>query len=729
MKANNILRSLILVGLFIVPFIPFVVSSSLLFPFITGKAFIFRFIVQVIFGLWAALALRDSDYRPKRSYIFKALSIFIGIVLLADIFALDSFKAFWSNYERMEGFVGLAHLYLYFIVAASVLKTKDIWNKFLATNVFASAIMVIYSFFQLAGKITINQGGVRVDGTFGNATYLGIYMVFNIFIAAILFLHHRSKYGRITLGVVGLLNLIVLYFTATRGAILGLIGGTFIAFVYLAIKANKGEKIRKFAVGFVLLLILGGAAFWSVRETQFVKNSPVLSRFGSLSFSEIKNQGRYYVWPMALKGVQEKPILGWGQEGFNYVFDKYFDVRMYNQEPWFDRTHNIILDWLVNAGVLGLASYLFIFVGLFISIRNSQDVFSKEEKGLLYGLVFAYFFHNLFVFDQIGSYILFFSILAYTHSQTAKAPTGFFAKVFDGVKSKLSTSEMKPVADSIIVIAILAAVYFVNYIPWQQNKDLIEVLKAESSGKVLAADVYLKPIKNGAMGQLESLEHVSRVVYTAAPSADDNFRATTYTGVSTEFEKHFKKAPYDVRHRIFYGIFLAKFGRYDDAITQLKEAIKYSPNKQGIYSEMGNVFLEANRPSDALEQFKKAYELETSNQDAKFVYAVGAIYAGNNALAENIIQGIPQEKILNDDRYLGALFNTKQFDATVAVLKKRIENDPINTQHRINLASVYLQIGRRQAAIQEIQEIIKINPSYKEQGEYYIKEINAGRNP
>ena len=27
---------------------------------------------------------------------------------------------------------------------------------------------------------------------------------------------------------------------------------------------------------------------------------------------------------------------------------------MWGQEPWFDRSHNIFFDWLINAGLLGL---------------------------------------------------------------------------------------------------------------------------------------------------------------------------------------------------------------------------------------------------------------------------------------------------------------------------------------------------------------------------------------
>jgi len=43
---------------------------------------------------------------------------------------------------------------------------------------------------------------------------------------------------------------------------------------------------------------------------------------------------------MAWEGVKEKPLLGWGQENFNLVFNKYYEPSLYGQEVWFDRVHN-----------------------------------------------------------------------------------------------------------------------------------------------------------------------------------------------------------------------------------------------------------------------------------------------------------------------------------------------------------------------------------------------------
>jgi predicted Zn-dependent protease len=90
---------------------------------------------------------------------------------------------------------------------------------------------------------------------------------------------------------------------------------------------------------------------------------------------------------------------------------------------------------------------------------------------------------------------------------------------------------------------------------------------------------------------------------------------------------------------------------------------------------------------------------------------------------------IPREKMIFDDRLVSVLLMTGRLNDIIDIAKARIELDPTNPQHKLTLAAAYLQANRRSEAVAAIQQIIKENPSFKDQGEYYIKEIQAGRNP
>src|SRR3989344_6097513 len=130
MQRNSYLPEAIKWGLMGLLFLPLVVSDKLFFPFITGKNFLFRAVVEILFVLWVYLALKDDRYRPKKSWILVFVSAFFIILALSTIFSVDVNRSLWSNFERMEGLVGHAHFFLYFIILASLFKTYGDWRKF-----------------------------------------------------------------------------------------------------------------------------------------------------------------------------------------------------------------------------------------------------------------------------------------------------------------------------------------------------------------------------------------------------------------------------------------------------------------------------------------------------------------------------------------------------------------------------------------------------------------------
>ncbi|MDD2225310.1 MAG: hypothetical protein PHP97_04110, partial [Candidatus Shapirobacteria bacterium] len=67
MKSVSNLKIVICLGLYALLLTPFIVSGSLFFPYITGKAFYFRIITEILFSLWLILALLDKKYRPQKS--------------------------------------------------------------------------------------------------------------------------------------------------------------------------------------------------------------------------------------------------------------------------------------------------------------------------------------------------------------------------------------------------------------------------------------------------------------------------------------------------------------------------------------------------------------------------------------------------------------------------------------------------------------------------------------
>ena len=94
-------------------------------------------------------------------------------------------------------------------------------------SVGVSAIVGIYGVFQLAGKIPINQGGVRLDGTLGNATYLAAFMLINFFLA--LFLLVRSRKWSVWAWIYGVVMALQLFIVGEKtGQIDSMLENTFL---------------------------------------------------------------------------------------------------------------------------------------------------------------------------------------------------------------------------------------------------------------------------------------------------------------------------------------------------------------------------------------------------------------------------------------------------------------------------------------------------------------------
>ncbi|MBI5005354.1 MAG: hypothetical protein HZC03_02010, partial [Candidatus Lloydbacteria bacterium] len=139
MNINTILRRIIIGGIFLVPFIPLIVVPSMFFPFITGKNFAFRILVEIVFACWLILSYRDLSYRPRFSWVLAAVAGFVGIITLADFLGENVYRSFWSNFERMEGLITIWHLGAYALVAGTVINTQRLWSWFAHTSVVASA--------------------------------------------------------------------------------------------------------------------------------------------------------------------------------------------------------------------------------------------------------------------------------------------------------------------------------------------------------------------------------------------------------------------------------------------------------------------------------------------------------------------------------------------------------------------------------------------------------------
>src|SRR3989344_5332839 len=294
----------VLASIFLLTLIPFYIAQSLFFPFITGKNFSFRILVEIMTAGWLALALVYPAYRPRRSWILAVFAVFVVVVALADAFGAYPFKSFWSNYERMDGWVTLAHLFM-LVVASSMLNTGKLWKAFLQTELVMSLAVAAYGFMQLFGIVSLTAGFSsleRLDATFGNPIYLAVYMLFNAFIAALLWAQawDRSAPGsRLGLsfayGTALGIDCFVVLLTGTRGTILGLIGGILVAAILIALLGRGSHtRLARAALGIVIGIVILSLGFFFVRDSAWVQRVGFLNRLATISTTDSTPKARFY---------------------------------------------------------------------------------------------------------------------------------------------------------------------------------------------------------------------------------------------------------------------------------------------------------------------------------------------------------------------------------------------------------------------------------------------------
>ena len=773
MSYTRILRRVLLIGLGLAFFIPFIIADggngfqsgfnmyipfpNMFFPFITGKNFAFRILVEILFGVYLILAIREPKYRPKSSYLMWALGAFMVWMAIATATSLDPIKSFWSNFERMEGYITLIHLFAYFVMVGAVVTVEQWWNRLFQFSIASSVVMGCYALLQLiqVGGHSIlpisSQSGSRVDTTFGNAIYLAVFMLFNVFITLLMLVRQRrSNVMQALYGIALVLQVVALYYTQTRGAFLGVVGGVLVAALFMVWRARTPEwrglrRVSIWGLGVIVGLVVLVVA---VRNTSFVQKSPTLNRMTSISLNDTTTKARFaYIWPIALKGSVASPkamLLGYGQENFSYVFNKDYMPAMYTQEQWFDRAHNQFLDWLIAGGFPAFLLYLSLF-GLMVWAIIRSDELSVPEQAILLGLLAGYAFNNLTVFDDLSSSIYFFTLLALTHGLSRRElPRWMFMSRPVGDRG---VAVVAPFA----IVGVIFCIWLLNVPGMARAENLLSAIMqqvpvSDGQGHVIGAPkdpkqnladfkVALGPNvwPGTGIGLQETTEQLMQFssAQASSQSVDPSVKKDTHDLAESAGIAINNQRKHDARLELFMGAFYDAFGQYTQAIQYLNRALADSPAKQQIMFELGVADLNSGNKQGALPVLKQAFTEEPAYKDARILYAAGLYYTGDIPSGDQLLLSGPKDEgfgtvLVDDQRLLQVYTNTKMYDRVIGIWKNRVAAAPKDAQQLVGLAAAYFAQGDKANTIATLQAAGKLDPTLAQQAQSLITQIQNG---
>jgi len=719
-KLERIYLLIIEWGTYVSLFAPLVFIRTYFFPFVVSKTIFFRTLVDIIFIAYILLAISNPKYRPRITPLTIAVTLFLGIIVLTSVLGINFERSFWSTFERMIGLLSFFHLYAFYIILTSVFRERKQWEKVLSVSILAATFICLYA-------LTATESATRGGGTLGNTSFLSAYLLFNIFFALILLIIKSGIWRFFYVAALFIFLYAMLFNTEpTRGAIGGLVLGLFVIgfgylFYYLFSSGKRNFKI--YALVLIALILLG--TFGSLQLGFVKKEIAQIWQSNSL-------QSRLLVWSIGWEGWKERFLVGWGQENFNVPFAKYYKPQLpLTYDVWYDRVHNIILDMGVSSGILGLLSYLSIYgMAIFGLMKILPKVREKKNTVLLFGMIavlVSYFAQNMWVFDMISSYIMFFLALAFINfliSSTSPEET-----------TNQKTIPLPSFVGALLIIVAVLALFFGNVQPARASR---LTLYGISYPLEQSLDYFRQALKTAPMTKFEVSEQISNKATQASYDTNQNKELVSqgFQLAEESLKNTVVASPMDFRSRLFLGRFYNNFYQFSSDTEKLKlaeeiltDAEKYSPNNQQVYWTLGQTKLFEGKRDESIELLKKAVDLEPRLAQSHWYLALAY------KIAEKYDLALAEFK---EAERLGMDWKSDQsnFNQVIDIYKGVGDNNMVmslyqlgtelfsdNPQFWANLADNYAAMGQKEKAKEAAEKVKELKPELAPQIDEFLKEL------
>ncbi len=698
--------------------------KGLLFPYITSKQLPFNILMEVLLAIWLVFIWKYKEFRLKKNLISGGLLAYFLVILVSCFSGVDFNLSFWGDAERMLGFFHLFHFFIFYLILISVFKTRREWSILFNASVL---VALVISLIGLLGEKSYSQ--------IGNTAYVSAYLIFNLYFCAILFFREKSllRYLYFVPAIIMLLEFKNMH---TSGAIIGLsLSVLFFLFLYGILNINR--RVKKISLWIFSLAIIAIIILFSQSGSTWFKNSFLKN----LTAQKWTFQTRLMSWQGAIKDFKNHPLLGTGFGNYAITFDKEFNPKFFDYartETYFDRAHNNLIDVLSTTGLLGLISYLSIFVFALIYLirllKKNNLFISGDENGqnnleiiILLSLLAAYFIQNLAVFDSFVTYIGLMIIL------------GFIYFLKNGEEEiQIEAAENKKGEIVLLIISIIIALGFAykfNIKPWKMFKNSIKAYGLIVQGETIEGiNLYQKtlnttPLDRDGRSTLINLLMTNPEYFSALQPLD---KAESLAYIISLVNKNLSYNEKDSLTQLQLAQVLdnsarlnfrdqEKFQEYSEkSLAAINKSIDSSPGRVPLYITKAQILLTQSKGEEGIEVLKYAINLNRNYPDAYCrVAQFYLILEKEKEIRDTLdkclsLDGISQ---INSSPILmtaANLYVEKQdYQRALIVVEHLAELYSDNAEIWFNLAKLYLVVGDYDGAQIAINKAIKINPSLK----------------
>lgn len=762
---ERVIKNILIALLYALAFTPLIIAREVVFPFIIGKMAFVRIVIEAA-GVLALVYFAIQAWKGKNDawqewkYTLKnPLVLIVGALLvsmgISAMVAENNYRAWWGEVERAEGFFGMAHHVVFFMIAVMVFAKKE-WLTFFKISLGVTGVLSFYGllqYFQITNFPFALPPEPRPGSFVGNSAFFAGYLLFAMVCAGIVFQESEKKSAwRMIAAGMGIIAAFMIFITGTRGAILGLGAGIVTILIYVLAQKDK-QTIRipylqpidakKLAMGLLAVMVIMGGIFIATRDAAIWQRVPGLNRLANTALfdpNDASTQMRILTWRVSWEAFKERPLVGWGPENYLIAYLQHYDPEMaLYGETWLDRAHNKVLDIAVTQGLVGLMIYIGIIVfAIRMAIRQRKN---KSSMFIVAGLV-AHSMQNMFLFDNIVGYIMLFALLGYIVWNEEKIVEQEEVKVFE-------VSPLKKYTFVLLVCAALPAAlwsgYMVNYIPLAQAYALRTSTKAETfEGTIKKLKEAFYPYNFAQFnirGQGIDSYYLNHYFYQQALLDNPNYRPLG--DILVEAEKEIlQKEPYDVRVAIRTVEMMQERARTDPTLLQdmeqiLKAAIPYAPQRQELYYHLSFVLAKQNKRDEALAIMDNVITFSPDNARAYYHRAVVRALTGDKpeVIREELkkveeYNPIFKNFLTNDVENIALIYeglgrDDKVAELVIKTIKKELETG-LASRRYFESAFRYFAKKKNKESFIIIASHLKAMPELKEDMEIYIDLAEKG---
>lgn len=739
-------------GLYLVLLLPLFFTPFTFFPWLFGKTMIFQIVVEIlvvgwfIFWLSRRPSVRSWSILKRLNWIDWSILFFLIILIVSAVAGVNFSNSFWGNQARANGvFTWLHFVIFYFLLIGYFNNNEKYQNQergisFRRYAVFAilTAVVVCFSaFFQdyLPSSWRGNLG-MRLSGIIGNSAFLAAYLIPAGGLAFYLLITAQKKW-RYFFSCAAILIFATLILTGIRGAFIGLAIGIFTGLIaslfILSSKKQKVIAILIFAILIILFLILFGLS----QGKSFQLNFPRLaSLFNFYNYLKDTGATRLMAWEAALKGLMDRPLLGWGWGNYEVIFNKFYNPQFLTfgfKETVWDKPHNWFLEIGSSAGLMGMTGYLMIFVAAFYYLFR-QATIRRIEKIILAATFVAYFVQNLFLFETTNALILWFVLLAYVSSLEHRRdqehlPHPALDELSQGAGKRILFGGVK----ILVIILFFFSLYKFAYLPLRSSYFMRQAeLSATLTEWIKYADKALTiPVpflsENAIFlgQQFTNFDKANAILV----NKETESAALKITGVLEESGKKYNdNLSFPVWAGQVYMVLGERFNNkyYQDAERVLWQAQKIAPQKQEVLFLSGRLYLLKKDFNKAIEVHQRAVELAPQIGISHWFLGLAYVASGDRPAGLKEIekaQAFGYTLTIDKKMYVWDIYALeKNYAKLIEEYSAALEAEPENVNWYIKLAAAYALAGEKKKALELAKEAMNLYPPLKAEAEKFIKE-------